>query len=195
MIGFLRGQLAAKYAADILIDVGGVGYEVSVPMSTYYDLPPVGKDVALFTHLSVSETLQALYGFATEEERALFRALIKVSGVGAKLAITILSGISVEDFVHSVHGKDTARLVKLPGIGKKTAERLVVEMGDKLDKRDAPVSVAPGIGTGSARSEAVSALLALGYRSAEVSRLLDKIDTKDRTAEQMIRDALKLSGA
>ncbi len=193
MIGFLRGRIAAKYAADVLIDVGGVGYEVSVPMSTYYDLPSVGGDTALFTHLAVSETSQALYGFATEDERALFRSLIKVSGVGARLAITILSGISVGDFVSSVHAKDTARLIKLPGIGKKTAERLVVEMADRLDKRDAPVSVAPGLTGSSPRAEAVSALLALGYRSAEVSRLLDKIVTQDRTAEQMIRDALKLS--
>lgn len=195
MIGFLRGKLAARYAADVLIDVSGVGYEVSVPMSTYYDLPAVGQDVALYTHLAVSETAQSLYGFGTEEERALFRSLIKVSGVGARLAITILSGISVEDFVLSVQAKDTARLVKLPGIGKKTAERLVVEMADKLDRRDAPVSVAPGLSTGSPRAEAVSALLALGYRSAEVTRLLDRIETSDRTAEQIIRDALKLSGA
>ena len=194
MIGSLRGQLSAKYAADVLIEVGGVGYEVSVPMSTYYDLPAVGNEVALYTHLAVSETAQSLYGFATEEERALFRSLIKVSGVGPRLAITILSGISVEDFVVSVQGKDSARLVKLPGIGKKTAERLIVEMADKLDRRDAPVSVAPGLATGSARAEAVSALLALGYRSAEVTRLLDRVETNERTAEQIIRDALKLSG-
>lgn len=193
MIGFLRGQLLAKYAADVLIDVGGVGYEVSVPMSTYYDLPAVGGDVALFTHLAVSETSQALYGFGSEDERGLFRTLIKVSGVGAKLAITILSGISVADFAESVHAKDTARLVKLPGIGKKTAERLVVEMADKLDKSDAPISAAPGTSGGSPRAEAVSALLALGYRSAEVSRLIDQVETKDRTAEEIIRDALKAS--
>ena len=106
MIGFLRGRLAARYAADVLVDVGGVGYEVSVPMSTYYDLPAVGQDVSLFTHLAVSETAHALYGFATEDERALFRSLIKVSGVGARLAITILSGISVDEFAASVQGKD-----------------------------------------------------------------------------------------
>ena len=193
MIGFLRGRLAAKYAADVLVDVGGVGYEVSVPMSTYYDLPAVGGDLSLFTHLAVAETSQALYGFATEDERALFRSLIKVSGVGAKLAITILSGISVSEFAMSVQARDTARLVKLPGIGKKTAERLVIEMADKLDASSAPLSSAVDAPAGSARAEAISALLALGYRSAEVTRLIDRVETDGRSAQDIIRDALKAS--
>ncbi|MEM6641207.1 MAG: Holliday junction branch migration protein RuvA [Pseudomonadota bacterium] len=195
MIGFLRGRLAAKYAADVLVDVGGVGYEVSVPMSTYYDLPAVGADVALFTHLAVAETSQALYGFGTEDERALFRSLIKVSGVGAKLAVTILSGINVQDFAISVQGKDTARLVKLPGIGKKTAERLVVEMADKIDQSSAPVGTSLSPASGTPRSEAISALLALGYSSAETTRLIDKVETEGRQAQDIIRDALKASSA
>lgn len=193
MIGFVRGRLLAKYAAEVLVDVGGVGYELHLPMSTYCDLPKVGEEVALFAHLAVAETSQTLYGFATEDERALFRSLIKVSGVGARLAITILSGISAADFIECVRHEDSARLVKLPGIGKKTAERLIVEMRDKLDRSAAPVGRTAEVTSASPRNEAYSALLALGYRGAEVNRLLEKVVTADRSAEQIIRDALKAS--
>ena len=194
MIGFLRGKLQAKYAAEVLIDVGGVGYEVALPMSTYCNLPAIGQEVALFTHLVVREDAHTLFGFGSERERALFRSLIRISGIGARLAVTILSGISVEDFVESVRVEDTGRLVKMPGIGKKTAERLIVEMRDKLDKSEGAMApAADGPGSTSPRSEAHSALLALGYRSAEVKRLLDRVDTRDRSAEDIIRDALKAS--
>jgi len=193
MIGFLRGKLQAKYAAEILLDVGGVGYEVHLPMSTFSELPAPGQEVALYTHLIVREDAQTLFGFASEQERALFRSLIRISGIGARLAVTILSGISVSDFVETVRVEDTGRLVKLPGIGKKTAERLIVEMRDKLGKSDSPMSTAPRSGSSTPRSEAHSALLALGYKNVEVNRLLDKVDTQDRSAADIIRDALKAS--
>ena len=191
MIGFLRGKLQAKYAAEVLLDVGGVGYEVHLPMSTYCELPAVGSELGLYTHLVVREDAHTLFGFASEQERSLFRSLIRISGIGARLAITILSGISVSDFVESVRVEDTGRLVKMPGIGKKTAERLIVEMRDKLESTGSPIASAPQPVGSSPRSEAHSALLALGYKNAEVNRLLDKVATSGRSAEDIIRDALK----
>ena len=194
MIGSLRGTIALKQAPMLLLEVGGVGYELEAPMSTFYELPPVGSEVRLVTHLLVREDAQVLYGFASEEERRLFRNLLKVSGVGAKIALAILSGISVEGFAHCVRADDTASLVKVPGIGRKTAERLIVEMRDRLDEPAAgetPAVAAPAAAGPQPRDEAYGALVALGYKPAEAARLLKKVDADGLGAEDMIREALK----
>lgn len=192
MIGQLRGVLLEKQAPALLVDVNGIGYEIEAPMSTFYSLPPVGEHVTLFTHFHVREDAQQLYGFVTREERSLFRDLIKVSGVGAKLALTVLSGISVEDFVATVHGGDASGLTRLPGIGRKTAERLVMEMKDKLHAGSAPASVGGAIvGAGEAGQDALSALQALGYKPAEAARLIKKVTAPDLDSEELIRLALK----
>lgn len=198
MIGRIRGKLAEKHPPQLLIDVGGVGYEIEAPMSTFYQLPAVGQDVSLFTHLVVREDAHLLFGFATESERRLFRTLIRVSGVGAKLALTVLSGISADEFARCVQDNDTASLVRLPGVGKKTAERLVVEMRDRVtDWQPAwggPLSSAEtggGSAADDAVKEALAALVALGYKPPEASRLVSKLDTDDLDAEAIIRAALK----
>lgn len=194
MITRLHGMLLSKSTADIVVDVNGVGYEVLVPMSTSFSLPEPGVAIVILTHLAVREDAQTLYGFATNAERDLFRQLIKVSGVGAKLALTILSGSSVDGFIQAVQDDDVATLQRLPGIGKKTAERLIVEMRDKLKGQvvagntsgEAPES-------NSATQEAVVALVALGYKTAEAERMVKKITKQDPTAssEVLIRAALR----
>ncbi len=193
MIGFLRGRLAAKHPPMLVLDVGGVGYELEAPMSTFYDLPAVGEDVTLLTHLLVREDAHVLYGFGTEAERRLFRNLLRISGIGAKMALGILSGISVEGFRRCVRAEDTATLVKVPGIGKKTAERLIVEMRDRLDKEQ-PGAAAGRVdagASGSARDEAFDALVALGYKPAEATRLLKSVSRESATTEEIIRHALQ----
>ena len=196
MIGSLKGKLALKQTPLIIVDCGGVGYEVETPMSTFLELPPVGAEIFLHTHLVVREDAHTLYGFATEEEKALFRLLLKVSGVGAKMSLAILSGMSVSDFERCVRYDDTAMLIKVPGVGRKTAERLIIEMRDKIEESPANALVARtgGVVTDS-RSEAVDALVALGYKPAEVKRLLAKLDTKDKSAEDIIRLALRQAAA
>jgi Holliday junction DNA helicase RuvA len=197
MIGRLYGILLMKQAPALLVDIGGVGYEVEAPMSTFYQLPAEGEKVTLFTHLVVREDAHLLYGFASETERQMFRNLIRVNGVGAKLALTILSGISADDFVRCVHDNDSASLVRLPGIGKKTAERLIVEMRDRFgDWKDGPQATesVPGINiaTGAVPSrDALSALVALGYKPQEASRLINTLDTNGMESEDIIRAALK----
>lgn len=195
MIGFLRGRLAAKHPPQLLLDVGGVGYEVEAPMSTFYGLPAVGAEVGLHTHLVVREDAHVLFGFGTERERSLFRELIKVSGVGPRIALGILSGASVDEFHRCVEAEDVASLVRIPGIGRKTAERLVIEMRDRLKILAGPAFVpggpaAPGAGA-SPQSEAFSALVALGYKPAEVTRLLGKVDPAVTSTEELIRHALR----
>ncbi len=194
MIGSLRGRLESKQPPWIVLDVGGVGYEVETPMSTFFQLPGTGAEVRLLTHLLVRDDAQQLYGFGTEAERALFRNLLKVSGVGARMALAILSGISVEGFRRCVEYEDTASLVKVPGIGKKTAERLIIEMRDRVAA--AGPSGVPGAMPGTpasedARAEASTALMALGYRATEVTKLLRQVDTEDLSAEEIIRQALR----
>ncbi len=195
MIGFLRGRLAAKHPPVLLLDVGGVGYEVEAPMSTFYGLPAVGAEVSLHTHLVVREDAHVLFGFGTERERSLFRELIKVSGVGPRIALAILSGVSVDEFHRCVEAEDVASLVRVPGIGRKTAERLVIEMRDRLKGLAAPVTGGlPGSAAGaqaSPQAEAFSALVALGYKPAEVTRLLQKVDPSATSTEEMIRHALR----
>ena len=191
MIGSLRGRLAHKQAPAIVVECGGVGYEVETPMSTFLGLPDIGAELFLRIHMLVREDAQILYGFHTEEERVLFRALLKVSGIGAKIALGVLSAMSVTDFQRCVEFEDSSALVKIPGIGKKTAERLIIELRDRIDK--APV--APGATRlaveGNARSEAVHALVALGYKPREVNTLIGKLDVDGKSAEDIIRLALK----
>ncbi|MEM7293667.1 MAG: Holliday junction branch migration protein RuvA [Pseudomonadota bacterium] len=196
MIGRLSGTLLIKKPPQLLIDVNGVGYEVEAPMSTFYTLPQLGEPCVLLTHLVVRDDAHLLFGFASERERELFRALIKVSGVGAKVALAILSGISADDFVLSVTAGDVAMLTSVPGIGKKTAERLVVEMRDKLDTLQttlAPGAAAPlsADGTPDASAEALAALVALGYKSADAAKMVKAVAEPDASTEQIIRLALQ----
>jgi len=192
MIGRLRGTLVSKQPPWLLIDVNGVGYELEAPMSTFFDLPPVGSEVVLRTHYAVKEDAVALYGFLSEGERALFRSIQKVSGIGAKTALAVLSGVPVDAFARLVQSGDVAALTRIPGIGKKTAERIVVELRDRVDGLG---SAGPG-GTASAVpadpvSEASTALIALGYKPAEVSRLIKDAGAPGDAAEDIIRKALK----
>ena len=192
MIGFLRGTLVVKQPPVLVLDVNGVGYELSAPMSTFYELPAVGDEIMLLTHLLVREDAQVLYGFINEDERLLFRSLLRVSGIGAKIALAILSGISAEGFVHCVRSEDTATLIKVPGIGRKTAERLIVEMRDRIGSTPEGAATANAMsGAGKSVEEAYGALVALGYKPAESTRLLKNIDTDGLGAEQIIRLALK----
>ncbi|HVN41877.1 MAG TPA: Holliday junction branch migration protein RuvA [Steroidobacteraceae bacterium] len=194
MIGHLRGRLAAKHPPQLLVEVGGVGYEVEAPMSTFYGLPGVGAEVSLHTHLVVREDAHVLFGFGTERERSLFRELIKVSGVGPRIALGILSGVSVDEFHRCVETQDVASLTRVPGIGRKTAERLIIEMRDRLQALSGPSTGAlPGgaVAPISPQAEAFSALVALGYKPAEVTRLLQKVDPSATTTEELIRHALR----
>lgn len=200
MIGRLSGILIQKQPPLLMIDVHGVGYEVQAPMSTFYQLPELNKAVVLLTHMVVREDAQLLYGFHSESERLLFKSLIKVNGVGPKLALTILSGISANEFVQVVKSNDESGLVRLPGIGKKTAQRLIVEMRDRLDdwQSDAVESM-DKTSTGSDNftseqdiiKEATSALVALGYKPVEASKMISKLDSQDQTSEMLIKQALK----
>ena len=189
MIGRIAGTLLVKAPPALLVDVGGVGYELEAPLSTFYNLPAVGAPVVLHAHLVVREDAQLLYGFGTEAERALFRQLLKVSGVGAKLALVILSGVAAEELVAIVADGDPARLVRIPGIGRKTAERLILELREPFaklasapDSAIAPRADAPG--------DAAAALEALGYKLAEVRAALRDLPACD-SSEDLIRAALK----
>jgi len=191
MIGLLRGVIVEKQAPGLIVECHGVGYEVETPMSTFLDLPAEGSEVTLLTHLLVREDAQILYGFRTPAEKNLFRTLLKVSGVGAKMALAILSAMTVADFQRCVEYEDAATLTRIPGVGKKTAERLIIEMRDRIAKlpetaRAGKVAVDAG-----PRQEAVDALIALGYKPAEVNKLIGRLDTDGQTAEDIIRSALK----
>ncbi|HEV2539484.1 MAG TPA: Holliday junction branch migration protein RuvA [Frateuria sp.] len=194
MIGRLRGILVSKQPPWLLVDVGGVGYELEAPMSTIYDLPPTGREVTLLTHHAVKEDSVALYGFLHEAERALFRNLQKVSGIGAKIALAVLSGVSTNDFARLVQAGDVVALTKIPGIGKKTAERIVVELRDRVEGMGV---VAPGVFGRNAGApldpagEATVALQQLGYKPAEVARLVQKVAAEGDDAEAIIRKALR----
>jgi Holliday junction DNA helicase RuvA len=189
MIGRLRGTLISKQAPWILLEVGGVGYELEVPMSTYYDLPAAGEAVTLITHYAVREDAVALYGFATEAERRLFRDVQKVSGIGAKIALAVLSGSSVNEFTRMLQNGDIAALVKIPGIGKKTAERMIVELRERSQQMPVALGGASAM-PADAISEASIALQQLGYKSAEISRMVKDAKSTD-SAEDIIRAALK----
>lgn len=191
MIGSLRGKLARKHPPHIVLECAGVGYELETPMSTFLDLPDVGADLFLYTHLQVREDAQTLFGFSTEHEKSLFRMLLKVNGVGARMALAILSGMGVTDFQRCVQFEDTATLVKIPGVGKKTAERLIIEMRDRFETGNVSVFPKSSDPRMDAKNEAVDALVALGYKQAEVARLVSKLDTDDKSAEDIIRLALR----
>jgi len=193
MIGRLRGTLISKQPPSLLIEVGGVGYDVDAPMSTIYDLPQTGKEVTLLIHYAVREDGVSLYGFLREPDRAMFRHLLKVSGIGAKIALAVLSGVSTDDLSRLVHAGDVVALTKIPGIGKKTAERMVVELRDRVDAVGVrlPSSVAGEVTPADPVAEATVALQQLGYKPVEASRLVQKVAADGDTAEAIIRKALR----
>lgn len=193
MIGRLKGTLADKQPPWLLVDVNGVGYEVEAPMSTVFDLPPVGQAVTLYTHLAVREDAQQLFGFGSEAERTLFRTLIKISGVGGKLALAILSGMPTDEFVRVVEEGDAVRLTKLPGVGKKTAERLIIELRGKTDSVIAPAGQAAASRPASPAADARDALIALGYKANDAKKMVDAVDEPGLDSEALIRKALKAS--
>jgi Holliday junction DNA helicase RuvA len=191
MIGSLQGRITFKSPPSLMIDVGGVGYELDAPMSTFLHLPPIGQDVRLLTHLVVREDAHVLFGFASEEERRLFRSLLKVAGVGPKIALALLSGISVQGFVRCVQQQDVAALTRVPGIGRKIAERLLVEMRDRLNLTPAGAEVSAVLADASPEAEAFGALVALGYKPAEATRLLKTVGAGTHSTEELIRRALQ----
>ncbi|RDV25236.1 Holliday junction branch migration protein RuvA [Alteromonas aestuariivivens] len=203
MIGRIQGTLLEKQPPEVLIDVGGVGYEIQMPMTSFYQLPSVGEQVAVYTHFVVREDAQLLFGFAEKLERSLFRELIKANGVGPKLGLTILSGMSASQFLTSVQQEDVSALVSLPGIGKKTAERLVVELKDRLAKfsrqQETSLPVLPGqeapsdarVTVNDVKEEALSALVALGYKPAQASKMVNSVYKEGMESENVIREALK----
>lgn len=194
MIGLLRGKILDKQPPRLLLDVHGVGYEVDAPMTTFYDLPAVGAEVTLFTHLAVRDDAHTLYGFAKVTDRDLFRSLLRVNGVGAKLALTILSGMDTQTFVACILEANSDTLVRLPGVGKKTAERLIIELRDRLDAFSGVAATSAGgiaVATDNPLEDAVSALVGLGYKPNEASRMVRGIDAVDLSSEEIIRQALQ----
>ncbi len=198
MIGRLQGIILEKQPPSILLDVQGVGYELEASMTTFYNLPECGENIVLHTHLVVREDAQLLYGFHSLSERLMFRNLIKISGVGPKLALTILSGMSADDFTRCILEEDSKALTRLPGVGKKTAERLVIELKDRLEK-DGAVKL-PGMVDGAATkverqpnpvNDAVSALISLGYKAQQASQMVRELDVEDKSTEEIIRAALQ----
>jgi Holliday junction DNA helicase RuvA len=192
VIGRIHGILLQKEPPAMLVDVGGIGYELEAPMTTFYDLPPTGSEVTLYTHLVVREDAHLLFGFSRASQRSLFRSLLKVNGIGPRVALAVLSGMNEDEFALCVSSEDITRITKVPGIGKKTAERLIVEMRDKVETGDValPASSAAALPTDPA-AEAVSALMALGYKGNEASRLVRNVSGDDLTTEDIIRQALK----
>lgn len=190
MISSLTGTLLSKQAPLLVLDVNGVGYEVFVPLSTFYHLPDLGQKLTLLTHFHVREDAQVLYGFNEEAERSLFRSLIKITGVGPKMALTILSGMDAETFMHSVEHRDIHLLTSLPGVGKKTAERLIIEMAGKIKGLDKNVS--SGVKASSIfMSEAIDALVALGYKTQEAMQAVSKVGEGSSNTADIIRKALQ----
>ena len=195
MIGRLRGIIIEKQAPDLVLDVGDIGYEVAAPMSTFCNLPALDQEVMLYTHLVVREDAQLLYGFATIRERLLFRSLLKVNGVGAKLALTILSGSDVDDFARSVQEGDAASLTRLPGVGKKTAERLIIEMRDRLKEVSGAMGLKLNTSEASilagAKDEAIEALVTLGYKPVEADKMIRLVGGENLSTAELIRQALQ----
>ena len=191
MIGRIRGVLASKSPPWVLVEAGGVGYELEVPMSTLYDLPELGREVTLFVHYAHKEDTVALYGFLREAERTQFRNLLRVSGIGAKIALSVLSGASTDEFARLVQAGDITALTRVPGIGKKTAERIVVELRDRVAAVGAVASGGAMAMPRDAQSEALTALQQLGYKPVEAQRLIRETQTPGDSAEALIRKALK----
>lgn len=192
MIGFIRGKLMTKIPPLLVLDVQGVGYEIEAPMTVFYQLPAMGEMLCLHTHLVVREDAHILFGFITPADRMMFRTLIKINGVGPKLALTILSVQSAAELHRCIEHNDKAALIRLPGIGKKTAERLLIEMRDKLPVLDKSKPIEPGsLATNNARQEAISALCTLGYKAQEADKMVQAIATADKSCEDIIRLALQ----
>ena len=195
MIGRLRGTLIYKQAPDIVVDVAGVGYELLASMTTLIDLPEVDNEVLVFTHLIVREDAHTLYAFSSESERALFRTLLKVNGVGPKMALAIVSGMTANEFGLLIHSGDVTGLTRLPGVGKKTAERLIIEMRDRLPKPEEQQQISGLSQTipHNIEDEAVAALLALGYKPAQASKMVASYSGVKTSVEEIVRNALKAS--
>jgi Holliday junction DNA helicase RuvA len=197
MIGQLRGKLIHKQAPELMLDVNGVGYELLASMTTFIDLPNINEEITLFTHFIVREDSQTLYAFSAKSERSLFRTLLKVNGVGPKMALAIVSGMTVGEFSQFIHAGDVVALTRLPGVGKKTAERLIIEMRDRLPKVESdsnnPTTTPSAPNQKQIEEEAVTALLALGYKPPQASRMVLSISAENLSAEEMIRLALKAS--
>lgn len=201
MIGYLRGTLLEKQPPHVILDVNGVGYELEVPMTTLFQLPAAGEPLVLHTHLVVREDAQLLYGFFTKRDRTLFRELIRLNGVGPKLALALMSGMSVDELIQCVHAEDTSRLMKVPGVGKKTAERLLVELKDRFKNWDStplggqaamePAGLSTVTQAHSAEKDAVGALIGLGFKPAEASRAVSAVFENGLSSEDLIRRALK----
>lgn len=197
MIGYLHGKVLLKQPPALILDVNGVGYELETSMNTFYHLPEIGHEISLYTHLVVRDDAHLLYGFFEQRERKLFRALIKVSGVGPKLALAILSSIDPDNFVACVSQNDTASLVRIPGVGKKTAERLIIEMRDRLrdwfegsELLETDLMLSAN-NENAAIQEAISALLALGYKQSEAEKSVRKVFSEGESSKELIRSALK----
>ncbi|MFT0212994.1 Holliday junction branch migration protein RuvA [Pseudomonas sp. F1_0610] len=198
MIGRLRGILVEKQPPFIIVDVSGIGYELEVPMTTLYQLPEINQEIIIHTHLVVREDAQLLYGFYAKREREFFRELIRLNGVGPKLALALMSGLEVDEMIQCIHAEDTSRLMKVPGVGKKTAERLLVELRDRLKTWERIPSIAPLVAETaqismpmSAENDAVSALVSLGFKPQEASKAVSAIFEEGLTSEELIRRALK----
>jgi len=198
MIGLLRGTLLYKQAPELLLDVGGVGYELLASLTTFIDLPEVNQETTLYTHLIVREDAHTLYAFSSVNERALFRTLLKVNGVGPKMALAIVSGMTAEEFAQRIHSEDVTGLTRLPGVGKKTAERLIIEMRDRLpepestsESGDTSAPTKPSIRN--LEDEAIAALLALGYKPAQASKMVTRYSSDGLSVEEIVRKALKAS--
>lgn len=201
MIGRLKGILLEKQPPEILLDVQGVGYELLLPMTSFYNLPEIGQETTLFTHLVVREDAHLLFGFAQKTDRTLFRELIKTNGVGPKLALAILSAMSVEQFAYAIEREELSKLVKIPGVGKKTAERLLVELKGKfkgvkqsdffVESTHIPQEVSHQSSQESAADEAMAALIALGYKPSDAEKMIKRVAKPELTIEQLIREALK----
>jgi len=197
MIGQLRGILIHKQAPDLMLDVAGVGYELLASITTFIDLPELQEEVTLFTHLIVREDAHTLYAFSSLKERALFRTLLKVNGVGPKMALAIVSGMTADEFSHLIHANDVAGLTRLPGVGKKTAERLIIEMRDRLPEPDSMPDDSSNTNAlpqlRNLQEDAVEALLALGYKPAQASKMVSSSATENLSVEEIVRNALKSS--
>ncbi len=196
MIGLLFGKILSKQPPRLVLDVHGVGYEVDAPMTTFYELPAVGVEVTLYTHMAVRDDAHTLYGFLKVTDRDLFRSLLRVNGVGARLALTILSGMDSRTFINCVQEANSAALVRLPGVGKKTAERLIIELRDRLDALSglvAPSAAGTAAAAADPVEDAVSALVGLGYKPVEASRMVRGIEAVDLSSEEIIRQALQAS--
>ena len=191
MIGRLRGTLLVKQPPSLVIDVGGVGYELEAPMSTFFDLPETGREISLYTHYAVKEDTAVLYGFLRDAERSLFRSLQKVSGIGAKISLAVLSGVSTDEFARLIQLGDVASLTRIPGIGKKTAERMLVELRDRLDGIASVAGSTSGAVPKDPVAEATVALQSLGYKPVEVARMVRDAAAPGDRAEEIIRKALK----